>query len=92
MVFADGSDCQNQYYLASAGVSAERLRELFELVLCPSRIARDFLANVFGFTALAVIPPHIESVLFQPAPKTAGVAVFPRKMPQEASLVEAIFR
>ena len=85
--------CQNQYYMAMNQIPARDLRGMgFTHFAASSIAARDFLGSVLGIKDAGLIPHYIDAGIFRPREKIMQIALVPRKMPREASLVSHIFR
>lgn len=84
--------CQNQHYMFYSAIPAETYGRIdFATVAATSGIAARFLANVFGFRDIAVLPYFIDPALFYPRPKKLQIAYIPHKLPREAKLIRTMF-
>ena len=85
--------CQNQYYMALNPIPADRLAGLgFSHFAASSCAARDFMRSVLHIEGAALIPYSVDPAIFAARPKAIQIALVPRKMPREASLIGHIFR
>lgn len=84
--------CQNQYYMALNPLPPEQLAALgFSHFACSSKAARDFLQSVLHVGDAALIPYAVDPKIFVPQAKAIQIALVPRKLPREASLIGRIF-
>ncbi|HYG88462.1 MAG TPA: hypothetical protein VD978_19645, partial [Azospirillum sp.] len=85
--------CQNHHYLLHDRLGARSLTEAgFHRVYAASRPIRDFLGTVMGVAGADVVAPPIDPALFRPAAKRLRIAFLPRKLPEQARFIQAVFR
>lgn len=85
--------CQNHHYLPLDRLNGRGLAEAgFHRVAAASRVIGAFLDSAMGWPGASVLSPPINPALFRPGPKTLRVAVLPRKLPEHAAFIRAIFR
>jgi len=85
--------CQNHHYLLHDRLGARSLTEAgFHRVYAASRPIRDFLGTVMGVAGADVVAPPIDPALFRPATKRLRIAFLPRKLPEQARFIQAVFR
>lgn len=83
--------CQAQYYAIFSELPVESCTELFDRVVCQSKIAKGFMERVFGLKNVGVIPCYVDSKLFYPRGNAMQVALIPRKLPREAAAIAKVF-
>ena len=84
--------CQAHHYMFYSTVPAEMYGRIdFAAVATTSGIAKRFLANVFGFRDIALLPCFIDPAIFHPRPKKMQIVYIPHKLPREAKLIRTMF-
>ncbi|HVI51677.1 MAG TPA: glycosyltransferase [Candidatus Sulfotelmatobacter sp.] len=85
--------CQNQFYSFGPFLGLKDHAELgISQVYGSSRSIRDFYRQVYGYTDIDIVPYAIDGTLFKPAAKRMQIAYIPRKLPFEASFIQAAFQ
>lgn len=85
--------CQNHHYLRLERLNGRQPVDLgVHRVAAASRSIANFFDGVVGWADVPVLSPPIDPVLFRPGPKRLRVAVLPRKLPEHAAFIRAVFR
>ncbi|WP_207458224.1 glycosyltransferase [Azospirillum sp. SYSU D00513] len=85
--------CQNHHYLLHDRLGERGLAEAgFHGVYAASRTIEGFLEGVMRWPGADVVVPPIDPALFRPGAKTLRIACLPRKLPEQAAFIRAVFR
>jgi glycosyltransferase involved in cell wall biosynthesis len=86
--------CQNQYYLSFTDNPHLGFAEFgVHGLIASSEAVRSFFGDVYGLTDIPLISYAIDTAVVFPAPvKRRQIAVMPRKLPQDAVLIQSVFR
>jgi glycosyltransferase involved in cell wall biosynthesis len=87
--------CQNQYYLPFTADAGAGFAEFgVHGVIASSEAVRRFFSEVYGLTDVPLIPCAIDTATFAPGPvrRRRQIAFMPRKLPDMAAFIQAVFR
>ncbi len=86
--------CQNQYTLPFASDPQAGIAEFgVHGVIASSQAVCDFFRDVYGVKGLPLLPYAIDPARFRCSrSKKRQIALMPRKLPQDASFIESVFK
>ena len=85
--------CQNHHYLFHDRLGErDHFAAGFRRVYSASHAIQAFLEGTMGYDGIDVVPPPIDPSLFRPEPKRLRIAFLPRKLPEHAAFIRAVFR
>jgi hypothetical protein len=86
--------CQNQYFLPFTSDPRAGIAEFgVHGVIASSQAVSDFFRDVYGVAELPLLPYAIDPARFTPdRNKKRQIAFMPRKLPQDASFIDSVFK
>jgi Glycosyl transferases group 1 len=86
--------CQNHYLLSFGSFSGKGILEFgVHGIIASSQAVLEFFRGTYGLTDLPLLPYAIDTARFAPSNrKTRQIAFMPRKLPEDAAFIKAIFR